>query len=88
MGDLTVFRPKAEITKVDRPFLFTLSDTNLLSCKLKLGDSVGDGAMSYWVTVHSKYSGNASITQLVTLGYSDPVYNFSDDGAMAQNFTM
>ena len=44
MGNVSVFRPKAEITKVDRPFLFTLSDTNLLSCKLKLGDSEGDGA--------------------------------------------
>jgi len=90
MGKISVFRPTAEITKVDRPFFFTLSYTNALTCMLELGNSSGDGAMSYWVTVHSQYYGNANITQLVTLGYSNPLYDFSDercDGTGSYNVT-
>lgn len=78
-GKLSVFRPTAEIIRTDAPFFYTLSNTNILTSTLKLGDSEGNGSMSYWVGVHSKYSGSANITQLVTMGCSDPFYNFSDE---------
>jgi hypothetical protein len=78
-GDFTVYRPTAEITSVFTPFFFTLSYTNPITCKLKLGNNEGDGVMFYFVGVHSKFYGNFDIIQLITAHYSNPVANFSDE---------
>jgi hypothetical protein len=78
-GDFTVFRPTAEITRIDEPRYYTLSNTNLPATTLKLGNASGDGSMYYQVKAHTKspFYGNVNMTQLIRADYSDPVYDFS-----------
>jgi hypothetical protein len=76
-GSFTVYRPTATMAYIQEPRYYTLSNTNLPTTTLKLGDSSGDGSMFYEVNVNSTFSGNANFTQLITADYSDPIYIFS-----------
>jgi hypothetical protein len=76
-GSFTVYRPTATMSFIQEPRYYTLSNTNLPTTTLKLGDGSGDGSMFYEVNVNSKYNGNANFTQLITADYSNPAYIFS-----------
>ena len=80
-GNFTVYRPTAQTTNIELQPHYIISNNLGLTCKLQLGNSSGDGDLSYRVDIHSKlpYTGDANITQLITANFSNPLYVFSDE---------